>query len=240
MDSQFLGVFSQRQAKRLGKEEDREVQVGLEFFIDFILVSFQVYLAERAGGQNEIGSVLTGTFQDLLIEFQGDIRVGGHKHSSAATDLHREVDVFGSKDCKEGIHHLRILFVIKSPVRAHDLASVVLGDFHSFQTDLGFRDYGLQAHVVDQDLKGMPHFDAQVVSEIVLFKSLVDFGLHDAVILENMIRLVEDGVAGAAGTDEVMAVGLGQSQISGRDDERDGFFGCHVVSCPAAVPILQF
>ena len=130
--------------------------------------------------------------------------------------------------------------VVERRIRADKLAAVVGGDLQSLERLAHLLLDGFQADVVDQHIQRMAHGGVAAVAQPDRPERAVNGLLHRRVIVEIMLGLVQDQVAGGArGHDGTVALLFGQGQIARRQHAGFGLVHRHVGGRAAAVPVFQ-
>ena len=78
---------SECKAHKLGKEENGELVICLEFFIDAALIGVKVGLAQRTDRNNAFSAIAHSRFEELVSKVEGNIFLGNNEGASAAASL---------------------------------------------------------------------------------------------------------------------------------------------------------
>ena len=181
------------------------------------VVTVEVELAQRTNRGDAVGSPLLGFVEQNIDEADPRFRQRPGQAAATAFGLQGIVDNRGSQGFHELVHGRRVVLIVEGRVGTDDLAAVVRGDLQALERLPHFLSDGLQADVVDQDIQRVPDRGISAVMKSDGVERLVHGRLHLRIIMEVVLGLVQDQVAGRAGSHDLVEAALfGQGQVAGR------------------------
>ncbi|MCZ7639499.1 MAG: hypothetical protein M5U12_27705 [Verrucomicrobia bacterium] len=145
------------------------------------------------------------------------------------------------EDLEQPVHGGGVGLVVEGGVRTDDLAAVIRGDLQALERPGDLLFDGLEPDVVDQDVQRMADGGVAFAAEPDRLEGVRDGLAHGRVLLEVVLGLVEDEVAGAARREDLLeAALLRDGEVAGGGGAGLAFIHGHVGSGAATVPVVQF